>query len=56
MANPSLSFLVYCQVSLTIKTINFVNIIHLLKKKIQFFVQKRYFYIGKLDGFGKIDG
>ena len=33
--------------SLTIKTINFVNIIHLSKKKIQFFVQKNVIFVLK---------
>lgn len=52
MANPHFHFLFIARKNLTIKTINFVYIIHLPKLEIQFFcAKKRYFCVGNYERF-----
>lgn len=48
MANPHFHFLFTARKNLTIKTINFVYIIHLSELKIQFFVQKNVIFVLKI--------
>lgn len=48
MANPHFHFLFTARKNLTIKTINFVYIIHLPKLEIQFFVQKNVIFVLKI--------
>lgn len=47
MANPHFHFLFTARKKLTIKTINFVHIIHLFEIEIQFFVQKNVIFVLK---------
>lgn len=47
MANPHFHFLFTVRKNLTIKTINFVHIIHLFELEIQFFVQKNVIFVLK---------
>lgn len=52
MANPHFHFLFTARKNLTIKTINFVYVIHLSELEIQFFcAKKRHFCVGNYERF-----